>query len=149
MNDPFLYALASIFGGVAGVALKGAFDWLRGRRSNSTALKIKQIDVATELRKEMREELVKLRGELRQVSGEVDRWREEYYAVLQENIQLKSDIERIEAEYKQEIEELREEIRQRDEIIESLRERLRKLEGEPALEAGEEDEQLERRTTDV
>jgi len=134
MNDPLL--LASVFGGVAGVALKGAFDWLRSRSGDSTALKIKQIDVATELRKEMREELVKLREELRQVSGEVDRWREEYYAVLQENIQLKSDIERIETEYKQEIEELREEIRRRDEMIESLRERLRKLEGK---NEGEED----------
>jgi chromosome segregation ATPase len=134
MNDPLLYVLASVFGGVAGVALKGAFDWLRSRSGDSTALKIKQIDVATELRKEMREELVKLREELRQVSGEVDRWREEYYAVLQENIQLKSDIERIETEYKQEIEELREEIRQRDEMIESLRERLRKLEGKNEAE---------------
>lgn len=124
MSDPILYVLASVFGGVAGVILKGAFDWLRGRNSASTALKIKQIDVATELRKEMRGEIVKLRQELKQVSGEVDRWREEYYAVLQENIQLKSDIERIEAEYKQ----LREEIRQRDEMIETLRERLRKLE---------------------
>lgn len=128
MSDPILYVLASVFGGVAGVILKGAFDWLRGRNSASTALKIKQIDVATELRKEMRGEIVKLRQELKQVSGEVDRWREEYYAVLQENIQLKSDIERIEAEYKQEIEELRGEIRRRDEMIETLRERLRKLE---------------------
>lgn len=142
MNETVALILASSLGGLAGVVFKGLFDWLRARSHSNVTWQVKQMEAAEALREELHTEVLKLREELREVKGEVNRWREEYYTVLQENIQLKSDVQRIEAEYKQEISELREEIRRRDKIIESLRERLRKLEGKNGLQAEDEDEQL-------
>lgn len=50
-------------------------------------------DIATELRTELRSEAIELKEELRRVGKEVDQWKEKYFLLLQEYLEVKTRIE--------------------------------------------------------
>lgn len=50
-------------------------------------------DIATELRIELRTEAGELKEEIRRVGKEVDQWKEKYFLLLQEYLEVKTRIE--------------------------------------------------------
>jgi predicted nuclease with TOPRIM domain len=82
--DPTIIALVgTLFGGV-GLQFTGH---LLGRKKQKE-------DIATQLRGELKAEIAALRTELRQVENEVDVWKEKYYTLLDQFIQVKTQLER-------------------------------------------------------
>lgn len=51
-----------------------------------------KIDAATQLRDELRKESTALREEIKQVEKELDQWKEKYFILLQEFLEIKSQI---------------------------------------------------------
>lgn len=80
--DPTVVALIGTIMG--GVGLKVAEHWL-GRN------KVK-VDDATSLRNELRQEITAQREEIRQLEQEVNKWRNEYYAMYEKYIRLQTDL---------------------------------------------------------
>lgn len=52
----------------------------------------KKVDAATALREELRKESTALRDELRQVEKDLDAWKEKYFILLQDYLELKSKV---------------------------------------------------------
>jgi hypothetical protein len=52
----------------------------------------KKADTATAMRAELRQESVALREELRAVEKELDEWRDKYYELMQELVDVKSSL---------------------------------------------------------
>lgn len=51
-----------------------------------------QDDTATQFRTELREELARVKAELIRTTGEVDKWKEKYFMLLEQFVVLKSDL---------------------------------------------------------
>ena len=49
-------------------------------------------DTATQFRAELREELANTKADLIRVTGEVDKWKEKYFMLLEQFVVLKSDL---------------------------------------------------------
>lgn len=58
-----------------------------------------QMDEATAIRHELREEVQGLRGEMATISHELVQWRDKYYRVLGEYAELRSDYGTMESKY--------------------------------------------------
>jgi len=58
-----------------------------------------KIDAATQLRDELRKESSALREEIKQVEKELDQWKEKYFILLQEFLEIKSHIAHIDPGY--------------------------------------------------
>lgn len=98
MTETQLALLGALFGGV-GLKVVGDLlnKWLnRGKE---------QFDEAAAIRAELRTEVQKLRAEIGELRQEAERWKERYYKLLQEYLDLNSRHQIILAE----LEELREE----------------------------------------
>lgn len=54
-----------------------------------------KVDTATELRDELRKESGDLRKEIKQVEKELDQWKERYFLLLQEFLEIKGHLERV------------------------------------------------------
>lgn len=80
--DPTIIALIGTLMG--GVGLKLAEHWLGRNRV--------KIDDATQLRDELRLELTALREENRQLEATVDKWRQEYYELLEKFIGIETEL---------------------------------------------------------
>ena len=87
MDTAILALLGTIF---AGVGLEVVKNWFtRGQK----------IDAATEIRQELRKEAedlkadaAALREEIRKVEKELDAWKEKYFLLLQEYLEIKSHL---------------------------------------------------------
>jgi uncharacterized protein YlxW (UPF0749 family) len=80
--DPAWIALISTF--VGGIGLRIAEKFLaRGQ--------VKQ-DAATALREELRKESTSLREEMRIVEKELDQWKEKYFTLMQQYLDLKAQL---------------------------------------------------------
>ena len=82
--DPAWIALIATVTG--GVGLKVVEHWL-GRN------KVK-VDDATQIRDELRLEIVALREENKQLEADLSKWREDYYAVRERELKLKNILDR-------------------------------------------------------
>jgi outer membrane murein-binding lipoprotein Lpp len=81
--DPTVVALiGTLFGGVG---LKAIEHWL-GKN------KVK-VDDAARLRDELRLEVTALRAENQQLENDVDKWREDYYKMYADFVQVKTDLQ--------------------------------------------------------
>lgn len=58
-----------------------------------------KIDAATQLRDELRKESTALREEIKAVEKELDQWKEKYFMLLQEFLEIKSHIAHIDPGY--------------------------------------------------
>jgi septal ring factor EnvC (AmiA/AmiB activator) len=75
-------ALLALGGAVlGGSGLKVIEHWLNKSKD--------KIDVAKDFRQELRTDLSETKKELDRVEEELDKWKEKYYALLQENLELK------------------------------------------------------------
>lgn len=88
MDTAILALLGTIFAGVGLEVIKNWFT--RGQ---------KKIDAATEMRQELRKEAedlkadaAALREEIRKVEKELDAWKEKYFLLLQEYLEIKSQL---------------------------------------------------------
>lgn len=81
MDTAWIALIGTLFGGVVLKAVEG----ILARGSKKT-------DTATAMRDELRKESVSLREELRVVEKELDAWKEKYFLLLQEYLEIKSAI---------------------------------------------------------
>lgn len=88
MDAAILALLGTIFAGVGLELVRALLS--RGQ---------KRVDAATELRQELRQEgetlkaeAAKLREEIRQVEKELDAWKEKYFLLLQEYLEIKNQL---------------------------------------------------------
>jgi uncharacterized coiled-coil DUF342 family protein len=81
LNSAILTGAAGL---LMGFFLKVATKWADRKKDNLTE--------HLELRKELREELDTVKEELRQLQKDVDEWREKYYAQVEINAVLQSEI---------------------------------------------------------
>jgi hypothetical protein len=82
--DTYAAAFAAVFGGI-GVKL---LDKVMSKRSE-------QFLEATKIREELRAEVVVLRQLITQAEAETVEWRSKYYAQMEENITLNSEVQRL------------------------------------------------------
>lgn len=85
MNEyaiPVFALVGTLFGGAG---LEVTRRWLNRSKDRD--------DTATELRKELREELASLKKELDQVEAELDEWKNRYYDLLQQFVSVKGQLE--------------------------------------------------------
>jgi chromosome segregation ATPase len=85
MNEyatPIFALIGTIFGGAG---LEIVRRWLNRSKIRD--------DTATELRKELREELAGLKKELDDVEAELDAWKNRYYDLLQQFVSVKGQLE--------------------------------------------------------
>jgi len=80
LSPEVIAAVVALF---SGLSLKSIQHWL-GRSKERE-------DTATEFRKELREEVKNLRGELKGVEDELDEWRTKYFALIEECNKVKLD----------------------------------------------------------
>lgn len=85
--DTYASAIAAIFGGV-GVKI---FEKLMSKRSE-------QFMEASRIREELRIEITSLREELEEWKKEADEWRTKYYERVEENLQIKGELEMLRTE---------------------------------------------------
>lgn len=81
--DPAWIALIGTV--VGGVGLKVIEHWL-GRNKVKT-------DDATQIRDELRQEITALRGEIKQLEADVDKWREQYYALMEKYLTKQTQLD--------------------------------------------------------
>lgn len=79
MDTAWIALIGTLFGGVVLKIVEGILA--RGS---------KKADTATEMRDELRKESTSLREELRVVEKELDAWKEKYFMLLQEYLEIKS-----------------------------------------------------------
>jgi len=85
MNEyviPVLAVVGTVFGGAG---LEVTRRWLNRTKDRD--------DTATELRKELRDELASLKKELDDVEAELDVWKQKYYDLLQQFVSVKGQLE--------------------------------------------------------
>lgn len=80
--DAWLTLIGAIFGGVG---LKVMDSWL-------SRSKVRE-DQATQIRRELRDEVVSLRTEIQDLRKQVDTWRDKYYVEAEENAVLNARLE--------------------------------------------------------
>lgn len=81
MDTAWIALIGTIFAG-AGLKLMESF-LARGQGKN---------DTATAMRAELRKETADLKDELRQVEKDLDEWKEKYFLLLQDYLEVKSQI---------------------------------------------------------
>lgn len=85
MNEfatPIFALVGTVFGGAG---LEITRRWLSRNKERD--------DTATELRKELRDELANLKKELDEVEEQLDAWKQKYYDLLQQFISVKGQLE--------------------------------------------------------
>lgn len=85
MNEyaiPVLALIGTLFGGAG---LEVTRRWLNRSKDRD--------DTATELRKELREELASLKKELDEVEEELDEWKTKYFTLLEQFVNVKGQLE--------------------------------------------------------
>lgn len=80
----------SIWAAIGAVATK-AIDWAFGARKN-------RLDDAAEIRRELREEVVRLNLQISALHQELDRWREKYFVLMETHSALKAETAMLRAE---------------------------------------------------
>lgn len=81
MDTAWIALIGTVFGG-AGLKLMESF-LARGS---------KQVDTATAMREELRKESASLKEELRAVEKELDLWKEKYFTLMTEYLEIKSQV---------------------------------------------------------
>lgn len=81
MDTAWIALIGTVFGG-AGLKLMESF-LARGS---------KKVDTATAMREELRKESAALKEELRVVEKELDQWKEKYFTLMAEYLEIKSSI---------------------------------------------------------
>lgn len=79
MDTAWIALIGTLFGGVVLKVVENFFS--RGS---------KKIDTATAMREELRKESTNLKEELRIVEKELDAWKEKYYTLFQEYLDIKA-----------------------------------------------------------
>lgn len=79
MDTAWIALIGTLFGGVALKVLESYFT-----RAG------KKIDLATDLRTELRTESQHLKEEIRAAEKDLDQWKEKYFTLLQEFLELKA-----------------------------------------------------------
>lgn len=104
LNSAVIALVGTVFGG-AGLKAVEAFI----NRSRDKIEKEKSdAEIASHMREELRGEITELRKELRQVEGELDAWRQKYYDLLDQFIQVKTSLDASLRQMKEETKSLRE-----------------------------------------
>lgn len=81
MDTAWIALIGTVFGG-AGLKIMESF-LARGS---------KKVDTATAMREELRKESASLKEELRVVEKELDTWKEKYFLLFQEYLEIKSQL---------------------------------------------------------
>jgi hypothetical protein len=81
MDTAWIALIGTVFGGAG---LK-AMESILARGS-------KKVDTATQMREELRKESASLKEELRSAEKELDAWKEKYFLLLEEYLEIKSHI---------------------------------------------------------
>ena len=89
MNSAIIALIGTIFGG-AGLKV---IEALLNRSKNKMDERKSEADIATGMREELRKEVASLKDELRRVEGELDTWRQKYYDLLEQFIQVKNSLD--------------------------------------------------------
>lgn len=89
-KDGLIAAAGAVVGGVMLKLVDRAFQ-VRDKTAENAAKE------STDIRKELREEIHSLRGELKEVSLQLDAWKEKYFAVLEDNAIMKGQLEDLRA----------------------------------------------------
>lgn len=79
MDTAWIALIGTVFGG-AGLKIAESF----------LSKGAKKEDTATELRKELRSESQALKEELREAEKQLDLWKEKYFTLLQDHLEMKS-----------------------------------------------------------
>lgn len=86
MEAAWIALVATLFGGAGLKTIEGFLA--RGQKKDDAAKQIRE-----ELRQEgqtLKQEAVTLREEIRQVEKELDNWKERYFVLLQEHLEIKA-----------------------------------------------------------
>lgn len=81
MDTAWIALVGTLFGGAALKIVEGLF-----------AKGTKTVDLATNLREELRKESTQLKEEIRVAEHELDNWKEKYYKLYQEYIDIKQQV---------------------------------------------------------
>lgn len=81
ITDAWIALIGTIFGGVG---LKAVERWLNRSKERDEA--------AAKYRDELREEVYRLREELRKADADIDKWREDYFNLKNEFITIKLEL---------------------------------------------------------
>lgn len=82
MDTAWIALIGTVFGGAGLKVLENILS--RGQSKD---------DLATSLRQELRKDSTDLRVELKGLEKELDKWKERYYLLLQEYLEIKSHLE--------------------------------------------------------
>lgn len=100
--EPTLFALiGAVFAG-AGVKL---VEKLLGRKKE-------QVDLAADIREELRKDLAAVKSELQRVENELDDWKKKYYAQIEHMIELKTELERYTHQAKLNVDQVQEKVQE-------------------------------------
>lgn len=81
MDTAWIALIGTVFGGAGLKLIESVLSRGQGK-----------IDTATAMREELRKESVALREELRTVEKDLDAWKEKYFLLLQEYLEIKSHL---------------------------------------------------------
>ena len=82
MSEALIALIGTIFGGVG---LKFLESFINRSKAKD--------DTATQIRKELRDEIRDMRAELNRLESDVDEWKGKYYTLLEQFIKVKAELE--------------------------------------------------------
>lgn len=88
MDTAWIALIGTVFGGAGLKIIESVLSRGQGK-----------IDTATQLRDELRKESTALRDEMKSVEKELDQWKERYYLLMQEYLEIKAHMSAVDPGY--------------------------------------------------